>query len=59
MPHIAHFPRPRESDPFLLFAFEIVSVHVPTRPGAQTFLQVPDPSRPEVKKPYPSDPAPH
>ena len=30
---------------------------IPTRPGTRTFLQVPDPSRPEVKNPYPSDPA--
>ena len=40
-----------------LFAFKIFSLPVPTRPSTRTFLQVPDPSRPEVKKPYPSDPA--
>ena len=39
------------------FAFKIFSQLVPTRPGTQTFWQVPDPSRPEVKNPYPSDPA--
>ena len=39
------------------FAFKIFSLPVPTRPGARTFWQVPDPSRPEVKNPYPSDPA--
>ena len=58
MPHIAHFPLPGEADPYLLFAFKIVSVPVPTRPGTRTFLQVPDLSRPEVKNPYPSDPGP-
>ena len=41
----------------MLFAFKIFSLPVPTRPGTRTFLQVPDPSRPEVKNPYPSDPA--
>ena len=40
----------------VLFAFKIFSLPVPTRPGTQTFGQVPDPSRPEVKNPYPSDP---
>ena len=40
----------------VLFAFKIFSLPVPTRPGTQTFWQVPDPSRPEVKNPYPSDP---
>ena len=40
----------------VLFAFKIFSLPVPTRPNTQTFLQVPDPSRPEVKNPYPSDP---
>ena len=39
----------------VLFAFKIFSLPVPTRPGTRTFLQVPDPSRPEVKNPYPSD----
>ena len=39
------------------FAFKIFSLPVPTRPGTRTFLQVPDPSRPEVKNLYPSDPA--
>ena len=39
-----------------LFAFKIFSLPVPTRPGTRTFWQVPDPSRPEVKNPYPSDP---
>ena len=29
----------------------------PIRPDTRTFLQVPDPSCPEVKNPYPSDPA--
>ena len=38
------------------FAFKIFSLPVPTRPGTRTFLQLPDPSRPEVKNPYPSDP---
>ena len=42
----------------VLFAFKIFSLTVPTRPGTRTFWQVPDPSRPEVKNPYPSDPAP-
>ena len=42
----------------VLFAFKIFSLPVPTRPGTRTFWQVPDPSRPEVKNPYPSDPAP-
>ena len=40
----------------VLFAFKIFSLPVPTRPGTRTFWQVPDPSRPEVKNPYPSDP---
>ena len=39
------------------FAFKIFSLPIPTRPGTRTFLQVPDPSRPEVKNLYPSDPA--
>ena len=39
----------------VLFAFKIFSLPVPTRPGTRTFWQVPDPSRPEVKNPYPSD----
>ena len=43
----------------VLFAFKIFSLPVPTRPGTRTFWQVPDPSRPEVKNPYPSDPAQH
>ena len=43
----------------VLFAFKIFSLPVPTRPGTRTFWQVPDPSRPEVKNPYPSDPAHH
>ena len=34
----------------VLFAFKIFSLPVPTRPGTRTFWQVPDPSRPEVKK---------
>ena len=38
------------------FAFKIFSLPVPTRPGTRTFWQVPDPTRPEVKNPYPSDP---
>ena len=42
----------------VLFAFKIFSLPVPTRPGTRTFWQVPDPSRPEVKNPYPSDSAP-
>ena len=41
----------------VLFAFKIFSLPVLTRPGTRTFWQVPDPSRPEVKNPYPSDPA--
>ena len=40
----------------VLFAFKIFSLPVPTRPGTRTFWQVPDPSRPEVKNPYRSDP---
>ena len=43
----------------VLFAFKIFSLPVPTRPGTRTFWQVPDPSRPEVKNPYPSDPVYH
>ena len=39
------------------FGLYIFPLPVPTRPGTRTFLQVPDPSRPEVKNPYPSDPA--
>ena len=42
--------------PNVLSAFKIFLLPVPTRPGTRTFLQVPDPSRPEVKNPYPSDP---
>ena len=41
---------------YVIFAFKIFSLPVPTRPGTRTFWQVPDPSRPEVKNPYPSDP---
>ena len=41
---------------YVLFAFKIFLLPVPTRPGTRPFLQVPDPSRPEVKNPYPSDP---
>ena len=41
----------------MLFAFKIVSLPVLTRPDTRTFLQLPDPSRPKVKNPYPSDPA--
>ena len=40
----------------VLFAFKIFSLPIPTRPGTRTFWQVPDPSHPEVKNPYPSDP---
>ena len=40
-----------------LFVSKIFSLPIPTRPGTRTFLQVPDPSRPEDKNPYPSDPA--
>ena len=40
----------------VLFAFKIFSLPVPTRPGTRTFWQVPDPSRPEVKNLYLSDP---
>ena len=40
----------------VLFAFKIFTLPVLARPGTQTFWQVPDPSRPEVKNPYPSDP---
>ena len=50
MPHFAHFSRS------MLFAFKIVSLPIPTRPGTRTFLQVRDPSRLKVKNPYPSDP---
>ena len=46
----------RLSPIYLLFACKIFLLPVPTRPGTRTFLQVPDPSRPEVKNPYPSDP---
>ena len=42
---------------YVLFAYKIFSLPVLTRPATQTFWQVPDPSRPEVKNPYPSDPA--
>ena len=41
----------------VLFAFKIFSLPILTRPGTRTFWQVPDPSRPEVINPYPSDPA--
>ena len=41
----------------VLFAFKIFSLPVPIRPGTRTFWQVPDPSHPEVKNPYPSNPA--
>ena len=41
---------------YVLFAFKIFLLPVPTRPGTRTFWQVPDPSCPEVKNPYPSDP---
>ena len=41
----------------VLFAFKIFSLPLPTRPGTRTFWQVPDPTPPEVKNPYPSDPA--
>ena len=34
----------------------IFSLPVPTRPGTRLFWQVSDPTRPEVKNPYPSDP---
>ena len=44
---------------YVLFAFKIFLLPVPTRPGTRTFLQVPNPSHPEVKNPYPSDPAAH
>ena len=43
----------------VLFAFKIFSLPVPTRPGTRIFLQVPDPSRPEVENPYPSDRGPY
>ena len=46
----------RLSPIYVLFAFKIFLLPVPTRPGTRPFLQVPDPSRPEVKNPYPSDP---
>ena len=42
---------------YVLFAFKMFLLPVPTRPGTRPFLQVPDPSRPKVKNPYPSDPA--
>ena len=42
---------------YVLFAFKIFSLPVWTRPFTQTFWQIPDPSRPEVKNPYPSGPA--
>ena len=48
----------RLSPIYVLFAFKIFLLPVPTRPGTRPFLQVPDPSRPEIKNPYPSDPAP-
>ena len=44
----------RLSPIYVLFAFKIFLLPVPTRPGTRTFLQVPDSSRPEVKNPYPS-----
>ena len=47
----------RLSPIYVLFAFKIFLLPVPTRPGTRPFLQVPDPSRPEVKNPFPSDPA--
>ena len=47
----------RLSPIYVLFAFNILLLPVPTRPGTRAFLQVPDPSRPKVKNPYPSDPA--
>ena len=34
---------------YVLFAFKIFLLPVPTRPGTRTFLQVPNLSRPEVK----------
>ena len=36
---------------YVLFAFKIFSLPVPTHPGTRTFWQVPDPIRPEVKTP--------
>ena len=42
-----------------LFASKIFSLPIPTRPGTRTFLQVPDPSHPEVKKTYPPGPGHH
>ena len=38
-----------------IFAF-CLKTFLTIRPGTWNFVQVPDPSRPEVKKPYPSDP---
>ena len=38
---------------YVHFAFKIFSIPVPL---PEFFWQVPDPSRPEVKNPYPSDP---
>ena len=38
------------------FAFKIFSLPVPTSPDTQTFWQVPDPTLPKVKNPYPSGP---
>ena len=40
----------------MLFASKFFPLPIPTRPGTRTFLQVPNPSRPEVQKPYPSGP---
>ena len=57
MPHFAHFSCSGESDPYVLFAFKIVSLPVPTRLDTRTFLQLPDPSCPEVKNYYLSGPA--
>ena len=45
----------RLSPIYVLFAFKIFLLPVPTRPVTRTFLQVPDPSSPEVN-PYPSGP---
>ena len=39
---------------YVLYAFKIFSLPVPTCPGDRTFWQVPNPSHPKVKNPYPS-----
>ena len=42
---------------YVIFCLKNCLTTHPDPTGTRTFLQVPDPSRPEVKKPYPSDPS--